>query len=224
MLTHNEVVAGLFCLTMVSGFAGGALYGHWYWPWKKKLDEEYDAGWDGAVRDASDRVERHNEVLRLSPDGSARWCDAGSQRDRDGANAPIGFEPESAFKNDVPWPGDSGGRTAEAPGLATMPDVQAGPGHEVRPASPSPVAGRTIYPDLVALDDGPEIDSPGLDAPGPGVDPHWYPNGLHWLADWQAEWHQDVADFEAWLPGYLDHLRDVLEPSWSKAVKMLEAL
>ncbi len=43
----------------------------------------------------------------------------------------------------------------------------------------------------------------GDPAAGPGLDPHWYANGLHYLADWQAEWHADAAAIDSWLPGYL---------------------
>jgi hypothetical protein len=42
---------------------------------------------------------------------------------------------------------------------------------------------------------------------------HWYADQLHYIADWQAEWHAESAWFEReWLPGYLGWYRDGLEP------------
>jgi hypothetical protein len=163
---------------------------------RKGLADEFDRGFDAAVDDACDRV-LAGRVLRLSPGGNPRWCDAGSQWDIDGAEAAVPFE-------DVPRPDDS------FPG--------AGP-------------GRTTYPELVALASQ-DVPRPGQDAEGvtnpsitgPGhPDPHWYVRGQHFLADWRAQWHDDVADWDDYAARWAAEARESLTPLWVRAQQLLEA-
>lgn len=188
-LSHNEVTAGLRLLVMLASFTGGALHGHWYWPSRKRLDEEYDAGY----RAGRDRG--YDVGYATGVDDEARGLAYVCGEDGD----------------EIPREAS----TATAAIAVLNADT----------------AGRTVYPELAALaalaqpaPDRAESHAEPPEPPAAGVDPNWYAKGLHALADWQAEWHEDAARFDAWLPGYLEHMRASLEPQWSRASRMLESL
>lgn len=151
---------------------------------------------------------------------------------------------------DVPRPGDSGGRTAAASALATMADFHTwsghsdpgttspvtgddetwpvgdesrprgdGPGPEVRPATPSPAAGRTIYPEP----DGAEIDAEPFDRDATYDD-------ITPLALASGELPEPPADIAAWWRAELDALLFDGQSPWftemsaSRVSRMLEAI
>lgn len=216
-ITHEDIAGGLQVLVATSAYAAGLLSGRWWRPSRRRLEAEYEIGRDDAEHDISQRV-RRGEVLRVLPNGYLGWCDAGSQMDRDAANSPIGFEDTEVMPAETS-PGLPELETAPRPGQDAKRDF---------PPRSITEPGRTIYSELAALaaesvpkpPEPPESPEPVT----PAVDPHWYANGQHWLAEWRTEWHEETARFDGWLPGYLSDMKASLEPSWSRARKMLEEL
>lgn len=241
-ITHNEITAGLWSLVAASGYIAGVLT-RWL-PSKRRLDREFDWGYDRGWEERAKLDDELDEVLdRARDDLTEHGVSAVSylgvaeeqlakheQSYRDGElfDRPGARQAQSDFKNVPRPPCPSCGLYPPVHGSACeiyrSPLAGSGPGHypdgREYPTDPGP----TVSTELAALADGPESDSPAFASEGAPVDPHWYANGLHALADWQAEWHEDAARFDAWLPGYLDWYRRSLEPSWSQASRMLEAL
>lgn len=201
MMTHNEIVAGLWCLTAGSGFTAGILVASWRRPSRRRLYAEWNAGYD-AGSDSG-----WNAGYALGVDDEARGLAYVYDQD--------GNEITEVMPAEVP-PRYHTGQVEKVPrpGPATEQLPVANEGH--------PGPGRTIYPELAALAAEPAPDRPA--DPDPGVDTGWYPRGLHFLADWQAEWHAEAARFDQELAAYLADMKASLEPSWSRASRMLEAL
>lgn len=91
MLTSFEAIS----LYAVLGGLSGLSIGRWLLPSGRGLDRAWEDGRShgrGEVwRDGQRRV-RNGQVYRLGQHGGPAWCDAGSQWDRDGANAYYGWE------------------------------------------------------------------------------------------------------------------------------------
>lgn len=172
MIHHGESLNIWLGAYGLAAFIGGLLSGHWWWPFRQRLDEEWDDGHaagrdDGYWFGYSVGVEDESHGLAYVYDEN-------------------GDELQSDFKN-VPRPD-------ERPSGSEV----AGPGHEVRPAGPSPAAGRTE-------DDESWLDDPDLVRPGRTyselvmlaaqdtpkslgeVEPvDWYPEALRRSEDWLA--------------------------------------
>lgn len=164
MITPHEILTGC------GAVAAGVTYFLGWWsrgPRAKSLDKAFDqgkeVGRDQTLSNAFMRV-AGGQVLRLSPDGDPKWCDAGSQWDQEGAAGAVAFDGGAA--RTFPLAAQPGRPPCESCGL--FPPVH-GPTCEIY-QSPLKDFGptRTIYPELAALgaeapQEPPEAASVNLD-------------------------------------------------------------
>jgi hypothetical protein len=177
----------------------GLMFGIGSWRSARALDRAYDDGYDRA---------------------KAKWYDLGYDDgfdDSPGIRAAAGRDParslaELAVRDmqisrserdgspeDGPGSPASGGETAITPGPGSEPSGATGP-------ALAPNWRDQIRQELSPLADVPRPDRVigGREPPGPGHPaPDWYAGGLHWLANWRAEWQHEAAradeEIAAWI-------------------------
>lgn len=175
MISHDEAVNIWLGAFGTAAFVGGLLSGHWWWPSRQRLDDEWDDG-HGAGRD-----EGYWAGYSIGVDDEARglaWM-----YDEHGENLPPDSRHVPGNLARPAGPSPAAGRA----GCHWSDCRDAGrcdyDGHQCQVNGPAgPPVGRT-YSELVMLaaQDTPGPLDDALTAP---VDPGWFPSALRRSEDW----------------------------------------
>ncbi len=110
----------------------------------------------------------------------------------------------------------AGGRSPESGSLSPRPDGETLARATAREA-PSPYSRGGLTPAQRRRDKHKQRGEYAAAALG-----HWYADGLHYIADWQAEWHAEAAAVDEQIARWTAGAREQLVPAWTRAAQILE--